>query len=223
MTAQLKTALSGEKGRRVAFDAIRDAITRGDLVPAQRLVEQELAEQYAVTRGSVRAALFDLSAEGLVERVPNRGSRVRVVTIEEAVAITEVRMMLEGLCAAKAAERATAEEAEELCELGAQMRTAVERGDPARYSQLNTELHSRVRELGHQPVAVDVLERLNGQLVRHRFRLSQRDGRPRQSLGEHLEIIEAIASHDPERARRAVHAHLYSVIEALRATPEGTS
>lgn len=218
-----RTALSGEKGRRVAYDGIRAAITRGDLVPAQRLVEQELADVYAVTRGSIRSALFDLSAEGLVERVPNRGSRVRVVTVEEAVAITEVRMMLEGLCAAKAAERATTEEAEQLCELGAQMRTAVERGDPVRYSQLNTELHSRVRELGHQPVAVGVLERLNAQLVRHRFRLSQRDGRPRQSLGEHLEIIDAIASHDPERASRAVHTHLKSVIEALRATPEGTS
>jgi DNA-binding GntR family transcriptional regulator len=222
VTAPTQTPLSGEKGKQVAYDAIRGAITRGDLVPAQRLVELELAEQYAVTRGSVRAALFDLSADGLVERVPNRGSRVRVVPIEEAVAITEVRMMLEGLCAAKAAERATAEEAAELCELGVQMRSAVERGDPIRYSQLNTELHSRVRELGHQPVAVDVLNRLNAQLVRHRFRLSQRDGRPRQSLGEHLEIIEAIASHDPERATRAVHAHLHSVIEALRATPEAT-
>lgn len=223
MTAPTLSALSGEKGRLVAYAAIREAITRGDLVPAQRLVEQELAEQHGVTRGSVRAALFDLSAEGLVERVPHRGSRVRVVSVEEAVAITEVRMMLEGLCAAKAAERATPEEAEELCELGAQMRSAVERGDPIRYSQLNTQLHSRVRELGHQPVAVEVLERLNAQLIRHRFRLSQRDGRPRQSLGEHLEIIEAIASHDPERASRAVHAHLASVIEALKATSQELS
>lgn len=222
MTAPTMTALSGEKGRRVAYDGIRAAIRRGDLVPAQRLVEQELAEQYAVTRGSIRAALFDLSAEGLVERVPNRGSRVRVISIEEAVAITEVRMMLEGLCAAKAAVRATAEEASQLRRLGVEMQSAVERGDPARYSQLNIQLHSRVRELGHQPVADDLLERLNGQLVRHRFRLSQRDGRPRQSVGEHLEIIDAIASHDPERATRAVHAHLSSVIDALRATPEGT-
>lgn len=222
MTALTMTALSGEKGRRVAYDAIRAAITRGDLVPAQRLVEQELAEQYAVTRGSIRAALFDLSADGLVERVPNRGSRVRVVTVDEAVAITEVRMMLEGLCAAKAATRATAEEAEELCALGEEMKAAVKRGDPVLYSRLNTELHSRIRELGHQPVAVDLLERLNAQLVRHRFRLSQRQGRPSQSLGEHLEIIDAIASHDPERASRAVHTHLKSVIEALRATSQAT-
>lgn len=219
-TATTLTALSGEKGRQVAYGAIRAAITRGDLVPAQRLVEQELAEQHGVTRGSVRAALLDLSAEGLVERVPHRGSRVRVVTLDEAIAITEVRMMLEGLCAAKAAARATPAEAARLRDLGAQMRAAVELGDPTRYSQLNIQLHASVRELGHQPVASDLLERLNGQLVRHRFRLAQRDGRPRQSLGEHLEIIDAIASHDPDRATRAVHTHLASVIEALKATSE---
>lgn len=217
----LTKALSGEPGRRVAYDALRAAITRGDLAPAQRLVEQELAEQHGVTRSSVRAALFDLSAEGLVERVPNRGSRVRVVTLEEAVAITEVRMMLEGLCAAKAAERATPEEAAALRQLGVEMQSAVDGGDPVRYSQLNIQLHSRVRELGHQPVAASLLERLNGQLVRHRFRLAQRDGRPRQSIGEHLEIIDAIAGHDPDRATRAVHTHLASVIEALKATPQG--
>ncbi|MDV3221472.1 GntR family transcriptional regulator [Intrasporangium sp.] len=217
MTTTALSALSGEKGRLVAHAAIREAITRGDLVPAQRLVEQELAEQHGVTRGSVRAALIDLSAEGLVERVPHRGSRVRVVTLDEAVAITEVRMMLEGLCAAKAAARATPEEAARLRDLGGQMRTAVESGDANRYSQLNIQLHASVRDLGNQPVAADLLERLNGQLVRHRFRLAQRDGRPRQSLGEHLEIIDAIASHDPDRATRAVHAHLASVIEALKA------
>jgi DNA-binding GntR family transcriptional regulator len=212
--------LSGEHGKQVAIEALRRAITRGDLLPAQRLVEQELAESYGVTRGSIRAALIDLSAEGLIERVPNRGSRVRVVTIEEAVEITEVRMLLEGLLAAKAAEDATDEERDQLREIGARMQAAVEAGEPTRYAQLNIELHTLIRDIGHQAVAADVLGRLNGQLVRHRFRLSQRDGRPRQSLGEHLEMIEGIVAGDPERARRAVYAHLESVITALRATTE---
>ena len=75
------------------------------MAPGQRLVEEELAALLGVTRASLRAALFDLTAEGLVERIPNRGARVRAITLEEAVAITECRMALEGLCAAKAAER----------------------------------------------------------------------------------------------------------------------
>lgn len=212
--------LSGERGKQVAIEALRQAITRGDLLPAQRLVEQELADVYGVTRASIRAALIDLSTEGLIERVPNRGSRVRVVTIEEAVAITEVRMLLEGLLAARAAEVATDSERDQLRDIGARMQAAVVAGEPSRYAQLNIELHALVGDIGHQPVATDVLGRLNGQLVRHRFRLAQRDGRPRQSLVEHLEIIESIIAGDPERARQAVYAHLESVVGALWATTE---
>jgi DNA-binding GntR family transcriptional regulator len=67
----------------------------------QRLVEADLAEQYGVVRSGVRAALLDLSAEGLVERIPQRGSRVRTLSLEEAIEVTEARMVLESLCAAK--------------------------------------------------------------------------------------------------------------------------
>jgi len=67
------------------------------MAPGQRLVEEELAGLLGVTRASVRAALFDLAADGLAERIPNRGARVRAVTVAEAVAITECRMALEGL------------------------------------------------------------------------------------------------------------------------------
>ena len=97
----------------------------GDVAPGQRLVEEELAAMLGVTRQSLRAALLDLTAEGLVERIPNRGARVRVVSTAEAVAITECRMALEALCAVKAAERITDEEAVMLHELGEQLKPPV--------------------------------------------------------------------------------------------------
>ena len=213
-----RTEREGAAGTRVAADALRDALTRGDLAPGQRLVEADLAELYDVTRASVRAALIDLASEGLVERIPNRGARVRVVPVEEAVAITECRMVLEGLCAARAATAATDDEIASLVELGAQMRAAVADGEPVKYSEYNRQLHRRVREISAQPVANAVLDRLNAQLVRHRFRLSLRPGRPQVSLGEHLAIIEAIATRNPEAAEAATRAHLASVIAALRQT-----
>ena len=222
MAAQAPVApISGQRGRQIAYAGLRSAIATGELVPAQRLVELDLAAHFNVTRSSIRAALMDLSTEGLVEHTPNKGASVRVVTIEEAVAITEVRMQLEGLCAAKAAVRATDAERAELREIGRAMQAAVDAENAAVYAQLNIRLHSLVRDIGHQPVAADLLDRLNGQLVRHRFRLSQREGRPRKSLGEHLEIIEAVSCGDPERASAAIHAHLRSVIEALEETPGG--
>ncbi|GAA4823014.1 GntR family transcriptional regulator [Streptomyces ziwulingensis] len=207
---------TGEQAKQLALGQLRQAILRGEMAPAQRLVENELAEQFGVTRASIRAALIDLESQGLVERIRNRGSRVRVVTVEEAVAITECRLVLEGLCAAKAAVAVDDAQLAELTGLGTAMRKAVAGGEPLTYSDLNHELHARIREFSGQRTAVELLERLNAQLVRHRFQLALRPGRPQQSLSEHLAMIEAIEARDPQAAEAAVRAHLASVIEALR-------
>ncbi|WP_033318774.1 GntR family transcriptional regulator [Streptomyces yerevanensis] len=215
MANQVKPS-TGEQAKQHALAQLRQAILGGEMSPAQRLVENELAEQFGVTRASVRAALIDLAGEGLVERIPNRGSRVRVVTVEEAVAITECRMVLEGLCAAKAAVEATDDQLTELAEIGTAMSKAVADGEPMTYSGLNQELHAKIRQFSGQQVAVELLERLNAQLVRHRFQLSLRPGRPQQSVNEHLAMIEAIRVRDPQAADAAARAHLASVIDALR-------
>ncbi|MBL1287803.1 GntR family transcriptional regulator [Streptomyces sp. For3] len=207
---------SGEQARQLALTRLRQAILHGEMAPAQRLVENELAEQFGVTRASVRAALIELESEGLVERIRNRGSRVRVVSVDEAVAITECRMALEGLCAAKAAVTAGDGQLDRLTEVGEAMTKAVADGEPMLYSDLNHELHALIREFSGQQTAVSLLERLNGQLVRHRFQLALRPGRPQQSLSEHLAMIDAIRARDPQAAEAAVRSHLASVIEALR-------
>jgi DNA-binding GntR family transcriptional regulator len=206
---------AGEAARTHALGVVRQAILSGDLAPGQRLVEEELAGTLGVTRQSLRAALLDLTAEGLVERIPNRGARVRVVTTEEAVAITECRMALESLCAVKAAERISDDEAGQLRELAENLKQSVAEGNPLKYSELNRELHRRIGVISGQVVAVGLLERLHAQLVRHQFQLALRPGRPEVSLGEHLAIAYAVADRRPADADRAVKAHLASVIEAL--------
>ncbi|MFY9927937.1 MAG: GntR family transcriptional regulator [Streptosporangiaceae bacterium] len=211
--------LAGARGRREAGERLRRAILAGEMAPGQRLVEEELAAMTGVTRASLRAALFDLTAEGLVERIPNRGARVRAITAAEAVAITECRMVLEGLCAAKAAGHITAAQAAQLTDLGTQMRRSVADGEPLKYSALNRELHRLIREFSGQTVAASLLERLNGQLVRHQFQLSLRPGRPQESLPEHLAIIAAITAGRPAEAEQATRRHLHSVIAALLENP----
>jgi DNA-binding transcriptional regulator YhcF (GntR family) len=77
---EVRRPAGGAQGRRQAGERLRRAILAGDTVPGQRLVEEELAAMTGVTRASVRAALIDLTAEGPVERIPNRGARVRAIT-----------------------------------------------------------------------------------------------------------------------------------------------
>jgi DNA-binding GntR family transcriptional regulator len=196
-------------------DAIRAAIADGEFVPNQRLVEADLSERFGASRTNVRTALVQLAGEGLVERVQNRGARVRAVSLAEAIEITEVRMALEGLCAARAAERLTDVDRARLREIGDAMREAVASGDLLGYSELNRRLHDLVLELAGQTTAAAILERLRGQSVRHQFQLAMHPGRPAVSLPQHLEIIEAICAGDADGAEAAMRRHIRSVIDTL--------
>ena len=208
--------------RDAAERTLRAAISRGELSPGHRLVEGELAEQIGVNRSSVRLAIDALIAEGLVERIPNRGARVRMVSTDEAVAITEVRMSLEGLLARKAAERITDDEAERLRGHLAAMADAVEAADLLKYAELIGNLYGLIHDAARHPVATGLVERLRAQLVRHQFRLSLRPGRPRISLQELSELVDAISDRDGDRAEAAVVTHFHSVLGALAEPSQDT-
>jgi DNA-binding GntR family transcriptional regulator len=216
MQAEEKAAQSGTRAKERVVEGVREAILQGEMSPGQRLVEAELVDMFGVTRGSVRSAIDDLAAEGLLEKIPNRGARVRRVSVEEAIAILECRAVLEGLIAARAAERVDERQAERLAAIGRSMKDAVETGEVMSYSRLNSRLHALVDEIGDQPVASGLIQRLRSQIVRHQFQLSLRPGRPQVSLGQHLAIIDAVLARDPRRAERAARDHVESVIEALR-------
>jgi len=197
-------------------DAIRHAIIVGEYAPNQRLIEADLSASYGVSRAAIRTALFELASEGLVDRLPNRGSRVRAITVDEAIEILEVRIGIEGLCAAKAAEKITDAEIAELRQLRADILDSAESGALLEYSRLHQVLDQRIRELSGHATAVALLERLRAQSVRHQFRLSFQPGRAGVSAPEHAAIIDAIVARDPDAAREATRAHLSSVIAALR-------
>jgi DNA-binding GntR family transcriptional regulator len=197
-------------------DVIRDAIVRGEYAPNQRLIEADLSDTFAASRATVRTALLELANEGLVERLPNKGSRVRAISVGEAIEILEVRIGVEGLCAAKTATQITDDEIAEFEALSRDMTAAVADGDLVEYSRLNQLLDQRVRVLSRHATASEVLGRLHAQSVRHQFKLSSRPQRAKVSVLEHVAIIDAIIARDPDAAEKAVREHLLRVIDALR-------
>ncbi|MFI9383503.1 GntR family transcriptional regulator [Kutzneria sp. NPDC052558] len=208
------------------LDSIRQAILDGRFAPGQRLVEAELCARYDAPRGAVRAALIELSHERLVERSHNRSAVVRSVSPTEAIEITEVRMCLEGLCAAKAAERVTESEVQELRALAQDMRRSAMDQDETAYGKLNAALHVRVRDIAGQSVAAETLTRLraqaaltrlNARTVQQQYRTALRRGGPQYSLPDHLAIIDEICARSPDGAERAMRRHWSNVIDALQA------
>jgi DNA-binding GntR family transcriptional regulator len=201
---------------------LRDAILAGEFVAGQRLVEVDLCERFGCSRFAVRAAIPVLASEGLVDVQRHRGARVRVIPLEEAIEITEVRGMLEGLAAARAAQRATSADIAELAEIIRQMRGAVAAAELVRYSDANARLHALIRRIAAHQTATGIIERLRAQMVRHQFMLSLVPGRPTVSLAQHERIVAAIAARDSAAAETAMRDHITSVIESLATLPSGS-
>jgi DNA-binding GntR family transcriptional regulator len=211
------------KGATALVSLIREAILVGELNPGQRLVESELSVQFNASRGSVREALMLLENDGLVARETNRGAWVRPVSKNEAIEITEVRSVLEGLCAARVATSATAAERQELKELGAAMQDAVKRGDVMTYSRVSQQVHLRIRDIAAHRTAAEVLNRLRYQSVRYQFSVALLPGRPSVGAKEHLAIIKAVVSGDADVAERVMRDHLLSVVDAIKQLPDTPS
>jgi len=77
-------------------DNIREAISSGSFRPGEKLVERKLCESMGVGRTSVREALRQLEADGIITSVPHRGPTVSTISIDEGRQLYELRALLEG-------------------------------------------------------------------------------------------------------------------------------
>lgn len=113
----------GEKrsGPTRVFEALRRSILEGEYGPNERLVEEQLAERLRVSRTPIRQALTMLEAEGLVEIEPNKGAAVRSFSVEDVWEIYDLRAVLEGHAARRAATRIERGELDRLWALAKEM------------------------------------------------------------------------------------------------------
>ncbi len=97
-----------------ACDLVREAIIDGRLKPGHRLKEEELARELGISRTPIREALLILRSEGLVDLTPNRGASVRAYAIDDLDDMYQLRAVLEGYAARRAAARMSEEDVERL-------------------------------------------------------------------------------------------------------------
>jgi DNA-binding GntR family transcriptional regulator len=214
--AEGRGAAKTARGGVSVYRMLREAIVDGRLQPNERLVEADLAHRFGAGRTAIRAALVRLDQEGLAERQPNRGARVRLVSDREALEIEEVRVALEQMLARHAATRITERNVAELRAILREMSARVEAGDPLGYSELNAQFHEMIWAIADQSVASTLVANLKSQSIRFQYRTILQPGRPDRSLREHATIVEALASRDPDASETAMREHLSRVVETLK-------
>ena len=199
-----------------SYDALREAIVRGDIAPEARLVESEISTNFEMSRGAVRTALIRLEEEGLVVREPHRGARARKVSDAEAVEILQVRAVLEGLAVRMTAERIDDAGTTRLQALLERHRELLEGGDLLGASDANADLHAALLELSGHGTARRLIRALNSQTVRYQYRTILIPGRPAASVAEHGAIVGAVVAGRPDDAEAAMRNHLFNVAQAVQ-------
>lgn len=188
---------------------IERRIVAGELAPGAKLNEAELASAMGISRGPVREAFRALEQAGLVQTEKNRGVFVRLVSLEEANEIYEVRAALESQIGRLAAERAKPAQLERMRAIVKRMHAAGRKRDPDAYFPLNIEFHELLAEAAGNRSLAAHYRRVVNELNLYRREAIQRnlDVIP-VSTREHEAVVDAIAKGDAALAARLLYDHV---------------
>ncbi|MFV0458870.1 MAG: GntR family transcriptional regulator [Actinomycetales bacterium] len=199
-----------------AYQQIRDAIVRVDLKPGEPLDEKSLSASLSLGLTPIRDALKRLSWERLATTYPRRGTFVSRIDIADEARLTEVRVELEGLAAALAAERATAAQISELQRL----MTDLERGSLQRAD--HTDLDLKVHRAIYSAARNEYLETTLAMYVNLTMRIWNSCLRYEHASTVHIvsqrTVVDAIADRDAAGARVAAEKHLRVFSDEVRST-----
>lgn len=190
------------------YREIRQRIVNGVYLPAERLIEESMAQSLGVSRISVRSAFQRLHQDGLITLEPRRGARVTVISLEEALEIIELREGLEGWAARLAARRISEEAIQSLEQLIAEMMRVVREGTLLQYADLNSMFHQRIAEAAGNRRLRQMMDGLKVPIVTYQFRIIFLSGRKERSIQEHTEIVAALRSRCEERAESVMRSHI---------------
>lgn len=185
------------------YQELRARILEGKFLGNQKINQNVLSEEIGVSRTPVIKALHMLEAEGLVDNIPNRGFYIHMLTLREITELFMLRQSLEMISAMYAAEYGTDEQFDQLEALFAEF-VGQEHIDRERYFQADKAFHSRIFQMCDN----SLLHRINEsmQILDRSFSVGLLRP-PRETLIEHLNIVEALRSRDPIRAQDVTRAH----------------
>jgi DNA-binding GntR family transcriptional regulator len=198
--------------------SITGAIVERRLMPGTKLVEQQIADVFSVSRTVVRQALNRLSRDRLVTLEPARGAFVAMPGIDEARQVFEVRRLVEGGMVRQLAGRITDAQVALLRVHLRDERQAVAKSDVSGRTRLLADFHVVLARLLDNDVLADMIADLlsRSQLISLMYQSSHS---AEHSQAEHVEIVEALERRDARAAARLMEQHITSVERNLRLNP----
>jgi DNA-binding GntR family transcriptional regulator len=197
---------------------IRRMILNGELRPGSRLLQQQLAKHFGVSQSVMRESLLEAQFTGLVESVNGIGASVAQIDLPQLLQAYEVREMLEGLSARLCCAHASVSDVRELTDTAQKVYSLGVAGNDRERAQLDRHFHERIIDISGN----SALQRLSGGY--HVVRLvALKIVDHEQVRTDHLAIIEAIKSNNPEQAERAARDHVIRARDSVRKQVEANN
>ena len=198
----------------VATELIREAIVDGRLAPGERLKEEELARELGISRTPVREALLVLQTEGLVDASPNRGAAVRAHDAEDLDDLYQLRALLEGYAARRAAGRISDETLAALFSSCDRFEALVE-GDVPDLVKENVFFHNAILETAGSALAAQMVRKVIELPLVYKSYIWYSPEQRRISAHYHWQITKALEARDAERAELVMKEHVFEARDVL--------
>jgi DNA-binding GntR family transcriptional regulator len=200
--------ISGDANlREQVVDQLRIAIVSGEMQPGTVCSVPSLARTLGISTTPIREALLQLTSEGLLQPMRNRGFRVVDPSLDELRGIFEVRRQLEASAFRKLVRMGT----EDFSELQAQadaIAESVETGDVPRYLAADRAFHAELLALAGNDVLADIVLRLRDRMRLYGIRSAHGLERQKASVPEHYRIIEVIREGLEDEAEALMTSHV---------------
>ena len=186
---------------------LRTLIMDGELKPGANLIERELCERLDVSRPSLREALRQLEAEGLIDIIPNRGPMVRRIDSRSFHELWEVRLVLEPLVARRFALYGTPEQVDRLERAIRALERALRFKNVAAIKKAKRELSDAFAAGANNTALASYIQQINARLSFLWSSSLMFPERPAESISELHALLAAIRSRNPDAAQAAIVLH----------------
>lgn len=190
----------------VIFDTLKERIISGEYEPGQRLIANDLAEEFNISRMPVREALTRLATTGLVELIPYKGAIVNELTAEDFVEIFHIRGVLEGLAARLACPYLTEKDLETMRAANAEIKDMIDTDD-VDFQRVNRMFHSVIWLRTKSDRLNTLLANLYSESAQYRRLTMIQPGRMKTVYEEHEAFLNALYERNAEKAEHYVREH----------------
>jgi DNA-binding GntR family transcriptional regulator len=195
---------------------LRQRILDGVYRPSESLTELSLAEDFGVSRNTIRKALLKLESENLVIIEENKRARVRRFSLEEAIQYLDVRELLEGLVIRQSLPFIGHPELAEMRSALTEMKACLAAQELLRYSQQNWRFHDVIYRACPNRPAVEMIMTIKNLLKQCNIRTVLIPGRGDDSFNEHGRILGALERGDAGEAEALMQGHISSLRAVLQ-------